>query len=173
MITDLHYSGSDGIILSAELDNVEKQLRFGDLHPFWEYATEEDLEGGTAKIYDNKVLFTMFTASTQGGIVVLWNVETGKIEHISDGSYTLAVDMDQQYIYVLFDVFNYVTKANLQLWRVPIGCMDPCNKGEKMVAPHLPSADFFIDDYNHFKLSKRDTEFEIEIQGQVYTIAVK
>ena len=173
MITDLHYLGSNGIILSCKVDQKGAELRFEDVLPLWEYSTEEDLEGGMARVFDDKVLFTMLTASTQCGVVILWNAKTGKIEHISDGSYVLSVDMDEQYVYLLLDVFNYVTRANLQLWRVPLNCMDACQMGEEVKVDSLPSADFMIDDYMNFALTKYKNMFEIMIQDNTYTVEIK
>ena len=170
MITDLHYQNSDGIMLKGKLNGKEISVRFDDILPYWEYATEDDFERGSARIFGNKILFTIITAKGQGGIVVLWNAETRKIEHISDACFTLAFDMDEHYIYFLKDVCYWGMKANLQIWKIPLGCMDAWKEADRVNTTKLPSADFTIQDDDTFSIKKRNQQFELKIKNHTYIV---
>lgn len=81
MLTGINYVVKEDTFIEFEKNGEKSSIRFSDIVPFWSYATEEDFEGGIIKIIGDKILFTMLTASSQGGIVAVWNTDTEEVEH--------------------------------------------------------------------------------------------
>ena len=117
MIETVNYIANNGILISGIANGKEYDIKFDEIRSYWDYATEDDFEGGTAKPFGDKILFTVLTASSQGGIVVLWDVPKRAIEHISECSYSVAVDIHNNDIYSLHCVSNYNMTANFKLYK--------------------------------------------------------
>lgn len=55
----LNYIGQDGIIIHIEDGGKVQEIRFSDIEKYWDYANEDDFEGGSARIIGSIVFFTM------------------------------------------------------------------------------------------------------------------
>ena len=170
MIENVRFIAADGILLAGYINGTAFQLPFSDIEPYWSYANEDDFEYGFAKIFDDKLLITLLTASSQGGVVVLWDAYTETIEHVSDGSFCIAVDMDDEKVYKLLNVATYTTESNLQVWEAPLGMMDASGDGKRLATGIQPP-----DGPGDAECSLRKLKdgFEIKMVGKVgYIITV-
>ncbi len=169
MIKDLLFTSGEGKILEGYVGETAFCLYFRELHPFWSYATEEDFEGGFAKIIGNKILFCLTTACGQGGIVVLWNAETKEIEHISEASYCVAAGLSSETIYTLHYVSNYVVEGHFELWKIPVGIIDADREGKKIVA-NLSQLDVqYNGDCSALKLVVSKGQIRISLNDRCFT----
>ncbi len=170
MIDNVRFIVADDILLAGYWNGMAFEVRFSDIEPYWSYANENDFEGGFVRAFDDKLMITLLTGSSQGGAVVVWDVATETIEHVSDGSYCIAVDMDDQYVYKLLDVQTFTVESNLQIWKSPLSNMDAWNEGKclaKGIKPPETSGD------NECSLRKLRDGFEIKVAGRVgYIISV-
>ena len=123
---------SNDVLLEGDINSRHIVIHFSDIKPFWEYATEEDYEDGKAVLFGEKLLFTMRTASGQGGIVAVWNTETNQIEHLSEASYCVAAAVKDEVVYILRCISNFVTPAKLMLTAVDYGVIDAFDEGKEI-----------------------------------------
>lgn len=170
MITEIEFVAQNDTLIEYKKNGVKSAIFFSDIEPYWSYATEDDFEGGTAKLVDDKILFTLLTASSQGGIVAVWDTETGRLEHISEGSYCVAVDAFDDKIFRLLCESNFVTKANLQLWETPYGIMDADDEGTQVRLAIPDIVDEFDGDCSKIALTVSDKAISITLNGKVYCI---
>lgn len=170
MITGIKFIAQGDVLIEYEKNSEKSSIHFSDVEPLWTYATEEDFEGGTVEIIDEKILFTMLTASAQGGIVVVWDTDTEKIEHISEGSYCVAVDAHNDKVYRLLFVSNFTTKSNFQLWETTYGVMDANEEGEQIDVTFPDIVDDFDGDYSNVALKVTNEVITIVLNGNTYSI---
>lgn len=170
MLTGIKFIAKGDTLIEYEKDGEKCAIHFSDIESLWSYATEEDFEGGTAKIIDGKILFTMLTASSQGGIVAVWDTDTEEIEHLSEGSYSVAVDVHNDKVYRLLCVSNFTTKANFQLWETPYGVMDADEEGTQMDVAIPEIVDEFDGDCSKIALKVTDKAITLQLNGNTYSI---
>ena len=170
MLTGIKFTAQGDTLIEYEKNGGKAVIRFSDIESLWQYSTEENFEGGTAKIIDEKILFTMLTASAQGGIVAVWNTDTEEIEHISEGSYCVAVDVHNDKVYRLLFVSNFTTKANFQLWETPYDAMDANEEGTQVNVTIPEIVDEFDGDCSKITLTVSDKAISIVLNGKTYCI---
>ena len=170
MIDYIHLIMEDDTLLVSSINGIPFQVLFSDIEPYWSYANKYDIDGCSVNVWDDKLLIRLSTAGGQGGAVILWDAYSETIEHISDGSFCIAVDIDDQYIYKLLDVQTFTTDSNLQIWKVPLNCMD-INYDETCLAKGIAPPQY--SSKKNCTLRKLKDAFEIKINGQVaYIIAI-
>lgn len=167
MIKKIEFIATGDTLINVELENEKTSIKFSDIYPYWDYATEEDFEGGFAKIIEDKILFTMHTASMQGGIIGLWNAKTQKIEHISDGSYCVSADFVNEKIYSLLCISNFETPASFSLWQIPVGVMDAFAESEKIDVELPGLIEEFNGDIGSVELEVQEDGYSIKINDKV------
>lgn len=170
MLTGIKFIAQGDTLIEYEKNGGKSAICFSAIESLWSYAAEEDFEGGTAKIIDEKILFSMLTASGQGGIVAVWDTDAEEIEHISEGSYCVAVDIHNDKVYRLLCVSNFTTKTNFQLWETPYGVMDSDEEGKQIDVAFPEIADEFDGDSSNIALKVTDEVISLELNGNTYSI---
>ena len=169
MIKDLLFVGGEGKVLEGHIGENEFCLYFRDLQPFWSYATEEDFEGGFAKVIENKILFSLTTARGQGGIVVLWNAETKETEHVSEASYCIAASISAAMLYTLHYVENYEIAGHFELWKIPVAIIDAECEGTKVNIDLSQLNEQFDGDFSTLELTVIQDQIHIWINDQFFS----
>ncbi len=129
---EIEYVARKGVLIKVKDEHEVKEIRFSDIKPFWQYATESYFEGGNALLLDNIVVFSIIVASGQGEVIVGWDLEQDKVIHISNADYCIDFAIYKDMLYMLFDVNNYTTPSNISVYRIPFGTMDANNVGTKL-----------------------------------------
>lgn len=132
MIKNLNYTAKNGILIEADVDGIHKQILFSDIEPFWSYANEDDFEGGYANIKDDYIIFTILVASSQGGVIVIWDTKKDCVVHISEGSYCLTASIYKDRVFYLCDVCNYTMPSHYQMYSIPLYTMDSYKEGTRL-----------------------------------------
>lgn len=120
----LNYIGQDGVIIRIEDGGEVQEIRFSDIEKYWDYANEDDLEGGSARIIGGIVFFTMLTAGGQGGIIVGWDLEKNSVVHISNGEFCKDFALYNDMVYSLCEACDFSCAAHFVIFRVPFGTMN-------------------------------------------------
>lgn len=128
----LSYIGQDGVIIRVEDSGKVQEIRFSDIEKFWDYANEDDFEGGSAKIIGSIVFFTMITAGGQGEIIVGWDLEKNNVVHISNGEFCTDFTLYNDMLYLLCEVSDFNSAAHFLVFRVPFGTMDTAESGTRL-----------------------------------------
>ena len=169
MINKIELVAKNDVLIEVVSNDFKKVIRFSDIQPYWSYATEEDFEGGFAKIIGDKILFSLSTASMQGGIVAIWNANSQKIEHISEGAYCVTANIYNGKVYRLLCVSNFVTKEHFELWETPIGIMDANEEGTEIQIDTQTLCDKFDGSYSSVDLEVSADSYVINLNGENYS----
>ena len=169
MSNKIKYLAKNGILIQGEKDGVAFEVKFSDIEPYWEYATEEDFEGGKAKIRDNYLLFNMLTAQGQGGIIAAWDLSSNKIVHLQDGAYTVDFTIWNNEVYQLCYVANYATKAHFSLWKCPFNIKDIDCEGTEIPGAEVIPADLYCID-SDVSITVNENQASISCDGQQFII---
>ena len=91
MIKNIEYVANQRTLIKVKTDKGNFCIRYKDIRPYWDYASSDDFEGGTATISSDSdyLIFTMLTAGGQGVVVCVWDCIENKLIHISEGSYVI------------------------------------------------------------------------------------
>lgn len=143
-ISNLQFVADGNDLLQYSVDGITNTIPLSAFQKHWAYASSEDIEGGSAYASGAYIVGFVTTASGQGGIVFVWNTATKKLEHISEGAYTIAVLLHDDIVYNLCCVMNYSTPAHFLLCKSAFGTMDAY--AEVTIIDHECS--YSIDDYN-------------------------
>lgn len=128
----LNYIGQDGIIIHIEDGVKVQEIRFSDIEKYWDYANEDDFEGGSARIIGSIVFFTMLTAGGQGGIIVGWDLEKNSVVHISNGEFCKDFALYNDMVYSLCEVCDFNCAAHFLIFRVPFGTINSEEYGTRL-----------------------------------------
>ena len=167
MIKKIEFIATGDTLINVELENEKTSIKFSDIYPYWNHATEEDFEGGFAKIVGDKVLMCLVIASMQGGVLVLWDAKTQKIEHISEGSYCVSADFVNEKIYSLLCISNFETPASFSLWQIPVGIMDAFAESEKIDVELPGLIEEFNGDIGSVELKVQEDGYSIKLNDKV------
>ena len=88
---------------------------FSDIKPYWQYATEEDFEGGKAKIYDDYLVATLITAEGQGGLIFIWDLEQSKVVSCFEGDFCIDFAVSSKAIYSLHYISQWGLSSRFEL----------------------------------------------------------
>lgn len=132
MITNISYPGENGVLIEADVDGIHEQIKFSDVLPYWSYATEDDFEGGRAYVKDDYIIFTILVASSQGGVIVVWDTKKKGIVHISNGDYCTAVAIYNDTLFYLCNVYDFVTPSHYQMYSISLNTMDVSDCGKRL-----------------------------------------
>lgn len=169
MIKNIKFITNEDALIEVELENSKVNINFSDILPYWPYATEEDFEGGFAKVIGDKILFSISTASMQGGIIATWDANSQKIEHISEGAYCVTANIYNGKVYRLLCVSNFVTKEHFELWETPIGTMDANEEGKQINLDFENVSNKFDGSYPSIGLEVSDNSYVINLNGEHYS----
>lgn len=172
MIKGIKYLATNDVLIEVDLENKKADIKFSDVAPYWSYANEEDFEGGFAKVFEDKVLFSVVTASGQGGIIAVWDGQTQKIVHVSEGAYCVAADVYDGKIYRLLCVSNFVTKSHFELWETAIGSFDANEEGTRVDTEISSVDDKYNGVYSSIELKVTNNSFVIKIDEEEFLLPV-
>ena len=99
-------------------------IKYSDLKKYYEYATKDDCEYINANICDDKIVICFTVAQGQGGVVAVWDTESKKFTHVSDGEYAVTATIYKNKIYILENVSNFVEKSHSLISCVEYGIID-------------------------------------------------
>lgn len=122
----------DDVIIYIERDGLSQTITLDKLLPYWDYAVAEEIESVDACVIGDYIAGIVTVASRQGGIVFLWDMNEEEIIHVSDGSYTIAVAIDEDSVYSLCLIENYSTPAHFAAYKSPLGIFDAFNNPEPL-----------------------------------------
>ena len=91
MISNIEIVLKEDIIISYETACGKESFSFSDIRSLWPHASADEIEGIRVYTQDiqNTIMILLSIASGQGGVVVCWNTEKRKVEHISAAAYTI------------------------------------------------------------------------------------
>ncbi len=115
---------SKGIFATYENENGLQELKLETILPYWEYATEDELESISIGTNGTNIKAEFTCASGQGGVIAFFRGEDGKLIHISNGQYVIADAVYKGYVYALCAIRNFVTPLTYQMNRIRLGTMD-------------------------------------------------
>ncbi|MCR4657016.1 MAG: hypothetical protein K5770_12430 [Lachnospiraceae bacterium] len=125
MLKEIKLVAKEDIFLEYEDEKGKGQVLFSAIKPYWDYSCEEDYEGGFAHIVDDKrVLAVLSVASGQGGVVIVWNTETGTPEHISQADFCQAAAIYNGEVYTLAIVRQFGAEPSAVVEKCKYGTMD-------------------------------------------------
>lgn len=169
----LQYVADENVLLQYKADGKIETIPFSAIREYWEYATSECFEGGSAYVCGSHIIGFITVASGQGGVVFVWNVFTHKIEHISEGAYTISVLLHDGQVYNLCCVENYITPAHFVLGRINLGTKDAYK--EATIVPFTCA--FSIDEYNgkldSIELAVDEGILILSANGQRYPVRIE
>ena len=50
------------MLIEADVNGEHKEILFSDIEKYWNYATEEDFEGGRAYVYGDSIAFSILVS---------------------------------------------------------------------------------------------------------------
>ena len=151
-------------------DSSKHIIHYSDLQPYWTYANTDEQEGVSIRLQDNLLVCIMLTASTQGGIIFVWDCKQHKLLHISDGSYTYAALVHDDSVYGLRVVSNFVTPAHFVLSKSAFGTMDAYTDAEIVNCKFTCDVDAFDGDFDHIGLLHNQGQFIMDVNSNKYVI---
>ncbi len=145
MIKDIKLNSEAGAFLTYKTENVEGKIPYSAIAPYWDYAQEDEFEGGFAKaIDDDRILAVMLVAAGQGGAAVVWNAQTEALEHISDAAYCAAATNFDGCVYTLSIPSGFFTPTPAVIEKSKLGTKDVSMEPEKV--KEIPSD--ILEDYD-------------------------
>ena len=142
MIDNIQILLKNGIVLTYTKhgEGVEKTLEFSKLFEYWDYADDEEEPYLSVGAVGNMIYGIMTIAESQGGIIFIYDCDTEKVVHVSNGDYGVDFDVEDGYVYLLCYVSNFVTKGHFMIFRTEYGVKDSIIEGTAIQCD-LPDAD--------------------------------
>ena len=172
MITSLKFVADTYDLLQYEVDGRIERIPFSSIREYWEYATVEDFEGGSAYVSDSRIIGFITVASGQAGVVFVWNVENHLIEHLSEGAYTISVLLHGDTIYNLCCVMNYATPAHFMLCKAKLGTKDASTVTDVMEFNCSCSVDEYNGSFGSVKLMANKEKLYLSANGKEYPLHI-
>ena len=98
---NINYTAANDILIEGVYKDETFEIKFSDIKLYWQYATEEDFEGGKAKICGKYVFANILTANGQDGIIFVWDIEQKKVVNFYEGDYCIDFVLRNDEIYSL------------------------------------------------------------------------
>jgi len=169
----LEFVADTNNLLQYEMDGKTEAIPFSAIRRYWEYATSEDFEGGSAYVNGSYIIGFITVASGQGGLVFVWNIATHKIEHISGGAYTISVLLHGNTVYNFCCVTNYMTPAYFMLCKAKLGTKDASTEADVVKFDCSCSIGEYNGNYGSIKLMADKEELYLSADSKRYPIQLK
>lgn len=117
---NIKYKATNEVLIEVVYKDETFKIKFSDIIPFWQYATEEDFEDGKAKLYDKYVIASILTASGQGGIIFVWDLEQKAVVCCFESEYCVDFTIQNKEIYSLHYVSHWGASPYFQLRKTDI-----------------------------------------------------
>lgn len=117
---NIKYKADNGILIEGVYKDETFKIKFSDIIPFWQYATEEDFEDGKAKLYDKYVIASILTAGGQGGIIFVWDLEQKTVICCFESEYCVDFTTQNKEIYSLHYISHWGVSPYFQLRKTNI-----------------------------------------------------
>lgn len=173
MIKLLDFIADENNLLQYEEDGRIETIPFSAITEYWEYATGEDFEGGSAYVNGSYIIGFITVACGQGGIVFVWNAANRKLEHISEGAYTISVLLLDDTVYNLCFVMNYMTPAHFMLCKSQLGTKDASTEADVVEFDCSCSVDNYNGTIGSVKLMAENAKLYLMKDGDKYPIRIK
>ncbi len=159
-------------LLTYKTENGKYDIKFSDIKKYWDYADPEEIEGCRAYLREDKkvILILLVVAQGQGGVVIAWNSDSNSLEHISEASYSVAVDMDANYIYMLQMVCNWNTRAHFEFARIEYGVMDARKEPDFYSNVTFDKVNEFTGDYDDIDLFVNGAGCTVRLKDKTYKV---
>lgn len=168
MVDNVSIIAQNDVFISYSKDNEEIIIPFSIINPYWDLATEDDFEGGFARVIDNKLIIaTLLAATGQSGAIIVWNTETESLEHISDGTYCEAVEVYDGNIYSLSIISHSFSEPKAYIEKVPYGTMDTSVEPEILSEVPIEKFDDYDGNTEEIEMNVNGDEIEILVKGNV------
>ena len=172
MIKNVHFIENSKYLIAYIENDCEKYILYEDVNRIWADITPENFEYGKIKIYDKLIIFTMMTASGQGGTLFVWDTENKDFVHYADCSYCTDFVYHDDTIYTLHNIMNYVTPSHFRIRRTTFGTKDICDNGTILYAeePHkvLTDNDFRSFDIDDLKMEVSNNSIFVDLKTNRY-----
>lgn len=158
----------DDVIVYLERNGIPQTITLDKLLPYWDYAVAEEIEFVDAGVFGDYIGGIVTVAGGQGGIVFLWDMDEEEIVHVSDGSYTIAMDVDENSIYSLCLIENFSTPAHFAAFRSPLGIFDAFSNPERLDLIVPIPLDISLDALHSSEVCVSDGGIAIFMDGKLY-----
>ncbi len=114
-------------------------LTYKELRGFWDYATAEDIEYINAYTQDALLLCNLWTASGQGGIVVVVDISAGRIVHVSEGAFAATSIVYSGAVISLCNISHWGVSPHLALASSVFGTLDALTESSTIPCEEISS----------------------------------
>lgn len=115
-------------IIDIEIDGKVYPITFKDIAPYWKTGLASDINTVGAFVQGNLVLLWCVNTSGSKGVIAVWESNSKKLVHVSEGSYTRKVVVFKHLVFSLREVQKEDIN-DLVLCCSPGPMMDGDNKG--------------------------------------------
>ena len=168
MVKNVNWVLEDDTLLTYETESGKGEILFSDIVPYWKDAAAEELEGATAKCYDDILLIMLLVADRQGGVIVGWNAAEGKVEHTSEADYAFAMDLDDGSVYSLIFVENMAAAPKAFIEKAVYGSINA--ETEEVKDIDMSIFDDFDGDIDKIHLSVEDGKMTVVVGDKEYQV---
>ena len=166
MIKNVEYVANRRTLIKVNTDNGKFCISYKDIRPYWRYATPSDFEWGKVKTHGDYLIFTMLTASDQGGVVCVWDCRINKLIHISEGAYVIAVALANDKVYMLKNVYHWGLAPHLCMSTIPLGTINTDDYGKPLYADKPDDVKDFRNEIQNSELFVENGKISIQFGDQ-------
>lgn len=148
-------------------DNGKQQIITVDmLKNIWDNLSEDeisDIEYLNAKVYNEYVIGCVTVSQGQGGIVFIWDTQSEKFIHYSNGDYAVKAVIHNNMVFVLRQIAYWGVETHLKL--------DCCPLGTTSLDNQVTEID--LDENTAFSLSSNPDSYMIKIDEDIPIIGIR
>lgn len=161
MINNIEYIANKRTLIRVTTDKGIFSISYKDIRPYWNYARPSHFEEGKAILSGDNLIFSVLTASGQGGVVCVWNCNENRLIHISEGAFFETAVIFNDKLYVLRNVYCWGTPPHLRLSTCPLGTMDACYEGTFLYADVPTKIDNYDEALSDVKILVENDEISL------------
>lgn len=151
MIKSIEIINDENILLRVVLANGKTQyIKYDALQKYWNYASNEDVEGINITSDDKYIVICLTTAQMQGGIVAVWDIDASKVVHYQNGDYAIVAQKTKNKILTICEISNYSIKPYALLSVCDFGVKDIECSGETYNLNFISKSQNFS--YDNYKI---------------------
>ena len=168
MIKNVEYVANQRTLIKVKTDKGNFCIGYKDIRPYWDYASSDDFEGGSATISSDSdyLIFTMLTAGGQGGVVCVWDCNENKLIHISEGSHVITATVANNKVYKLHNVSCWGVASHLNVSTSPLGTMNAWDEGTYLYADTPTEIKDFYNAVEKAKIIVENERISIQFEDQ-------
>lgn len=158
--------GKGDILLDISVSGKQQTITLEMLRDIWENISEDELsyiEYFNAEVYNNYIVGCVTVSQGQGGIVFVWDTQTQKFIHYSNGEFAVKAVIRNNTVYVLRQVTYWGITAHLELDYCPLGTMSEDNE----------VTGISLDENTKFHLANNPDNYAISFDSDIPTIKIE